>query len=238
MGKTKGKRHKQKNYLKAKEKILPREYPVEEAISLLKEVKAGNFDESVDISIRLGVDPKYPDQMIRGTVVLPHGTGKVNRVLVVAAGEKQKEAEEAGADFVGGEEMVVKIQKENWFDFDVLIATPDMMKQVGKLGKLLGPKGLMPSPKAGTVTFNVKESVSEIKKGRVEFKVDKTGIINSTIGKSSFATNALIENVREFAAAVMKARPAALKGKYVLSMYASTTMSPSVKLSPADFEKK
>ena len=238
MGKSKGTRHKQKNYVNAKAKIEQREYTVEEAIALLKEIKAAKFDESVDISIRLGVDPKYPDQMVRGTVVLPHGTGKVKRVLVVAAGEKQKEAEEAGADFIGGEEIVEKIKNENWFDFDVLIATPDMMKNVGKLGKLLGPKGLMPSPKAGTVTFNVKESVTEIKQGRVEFKVDKTGIINSTIGKSNFEAKALVENAREFATAVLKARPAALKGKYVLSMYASTTMSPSVKINPADFEKK
>lgn len=233
-----GKRHKHKNYLTSKGKIEQREYTAEEAIALLKEIKAARFDESVDISIRLAVDPKYPDQMVRGTVVLPHGTGKVKKVLVIAAGEKQKEAEEAGADFVGGEEIVEKIKKENWFDFDVLISTPDMMKIVGKLGKLLGPKGLMPSPKSGTVTFNVKESVTEIKKGRVEFKVDKTGIINSTIGKSSFEADALVENTREFAAAVLKAKPAALKGKYVLSMYASTTMSPSVKLNPVDFEKK
>lgn len=227
-----------KNYRNAKEKVQQREYGLDEAISLLKEIKAAKFDESVDIAMRLGVDPKYPDQMVRGTVVLPHGTGKVKRVLVIAAGEKQKEAEEAGADFAGGEEIVEKIQKENWFEFDVLIAAPDMMKHVGKLGKLLGPKGLMPSPKSGTVTFNVKEAVTEVKRGRVEFKVDKTGIINASIGKSSFDKEDLVDNTREFVTAVIKAKPPALKGRYVMSIFASTTMSPSVRLNPQEFEKK
>jgi len=229
------KRH--KNYRNAKEKIEEREYPVEEAITLLKEIKASKFDESVDVSMRLGVDPKYPDQMVRGTVVLPHGTGRVKRVLVIATGEKQKEAQDAGADYVGGEEMVEKIKGENWFEFDVLIATPDMMKHVGKLGKVLGPKGLMPSPKTGSVTFNVKDSVTEVKKGRVEYKVDKTGIINSTIGKSSFDVNDLVNNARELIGAILKAKPVALKGKYVHSLYVSTTMSPSVRLNVQDFEK-
>ncbi len=229
------KRH--KNYRQAKEKIEEREYAVDEAFGILKEVKTTRFDESVDISIRLGVDPKYPDQMVRGTVVLPHGTGRVNRVLVIAAGEKQKEAEEAGADFFGGEEIVEKIKNENWIDFDVLISTPDMMKHVGKLGKLLGPRGLMPSPKTGTVTFNIKEAISDIKKGRVEFKVDKTGIINAAIGKSSFDTSNLANNAREFVSAVLKAKPVSLKGKYVMSIYVSTTMSPSVKLNLQEFEK-
>jgi large subunit ribosomal protein L1 len=227
-----------KNYRSAKEKVQQEEYNLDEAISLLKEIKVAKFDESVDIAMRLGVDPKYPDQMVRGTVVLPHGTGRVKRVLVIAAGEKQKEAEEAGADFTGGEEIVEKIQKENWFEFDVLIAAPDMMKQVGKLGKVLGPKGLMPSPKSGTVTFNIKEAVAEIKRGRVEFKVDKTGIINASIGKSSFDKADLVDNTREFVTAVLKAKPPAVKGRYVLSIYASTTMSPSVKLNPQEFEKK
>ena len=227
-----------KNYRNAKERIEQKEYSLGEAISLLKEVKTAKFDESLDISLRLGVDPKYPDQMVRGTVVLPHGTGRVKRVLVIAAGDKQKEAEEAGADFVGGEEIVEKIQKENWFDFDTLIAAPDMMKHVGKLGKLLGPKGLMPSPKSGTVTFNVKEAVSEVKKGRVEFKVDKTGIINATVGKTSFDKEDLVDNTREFVTAVLKAKPPALKGRYVLSIFVSTTMSPSVRLNPQEFEKK
>jgi large subunit ribosomal protein L1 len=226
-----------KNYQKAKEKVEDKEYLVEEALSLLKEINTAKFDESVDLAIRLGVDPKYPDQMVRGTVVLTHGTGKVKKVLVIAAGEKIKEAEEAGADFTGGDEMVEKIQKENWCDFDVLISTPDMMKSVGRLGKVLGPKGLMPSPKSGTVTFNVSESVTEIKKGRIEFKVDKTGIINSTIGKISFESEKLIDNVRDFVNAVMKARPPALKGKYVHSIYLSSTMSPSIKLNVQSFEK-
>lgn len=225
-----------KSYLKAKEKVQERDYPVQEAVSLLQEIKTAKFDESADISIRLGVDPKYPDQMVRGTVVLPHGIGKTKRVLVIASGEKQKEAEEAGADFTGGEEIVDKIQKENWIDFDVLIATPDMMKLVGKMGKQLGPKGLMPSPKSGTVTFNVKEAVTEIKKGRVEFKVDKTGIINSTIGKMSFDENKLVDNARDFVRAVIKARPPTLKGRYVLSVYLSSTMSPSVRLNIPQFE--
>jgi len=210
-----------KNYLNAKEKIEQREYVLQEAVSLLKEIKIAKFDESVDISIRLGVDPKYPEQMIRGTVALPHGTGRVKRVLVITTGEKQKEAEDAGADFFGGEDMVEKIQKENWFDFDVLIVSPDMMKHVGKLGKLLGPKGLMPSPKSGTVTFNIKDAVSEIKKGRVEFKVDKTGIVNSSVGKTSFENDKLTDNARDFLKAVLKAKPTTLKGRYVLSVYLS-----------------
>jgi large subunit ribosomal protein L1 len=205
-------------------------------VSLLKEIKSAKFDESVDLSIRLGVNPKYPDQMVRGTVVLPHGTGKVKRVLVITAGEKQKEAEEAGADFYGGEDMVEKIQRENWFDFDVLIVSPDMMKQVGRLGKLLGPKGLMPSPKSGTVTFNIKDAVAEIKKGRVEFKVDKTGIIHSSVGKISFEDNKLAANARDFVKAVLKAKPATLKGRYILSVYLSSTMSPSIKLGIQQFE--
>ncbi len=226
-----------KNYRNSKEKIEQmKEYGLQDAVTLLKEIKTAKFDESVDISIRLGVDPKYPDQMVRGTVVLPHGTGKVKRVLVIAAGEKQKEAEEAGADFYGGEDIVEKIRKENWFDFDVLIATPDMMKHVGRLGKLLGPKGLMPSPKAGTVTFNIKDSVSEIKKGRVEFKVDKSGIINTCIGKMSFENDKLADNTTDFIKAILKAKPVALKGKYVLSVYLSSTMSPSVKLGMQQFE--
>lgn len=227
---------KSKNYRKAKEKIEQKEYLLQEAIALLKDVKAARFDESVDVSMRLGVDPKYPDQMVRGTVVLPHGTGKVKRVLVITAGEKQKEAEEAGADFYGAEDMVEKIQNENWIEFDVLIASPDMMKHVGKLGKLLGPRGLMPSPKSGTVTFNIKEAVAEIKKGRVEFKVDKAGIINSSVGKVSFEENKLADNAREFIKAVLKAKPLALKGKYVLSVYVSSTMSPSIKLGIQQFE--
>jgi len=226
-----------KSYLKAKEKIEDREYTVEEAVSLLKEIKSSKFDESIDISVRLGVDPKYPEQMVRGTIVLPYGTGKVIKVLAIASGEKQKEAEQSGADFVGGEEIVEKIKKENWFDFDVLVCTPDMMKHIGKLGKLLGPKGLMPSPKSGTVTFNMKEAVSDIKKGRIEFKVDKAGIINSGIGKISFITSNIVSNVNDFVKAVLKAKPVSLKGRYVKSICISSTMSPSIKLNIQEFEK-
>lgn len=227
-----------KRYESAKERVEAREYPLDEALALLLDLPTVKFTESVDLSMRLGVDPKYPDQMVRGTVVLPHGVGRVSRVLVLAQGEKQKEAMDAGADYAGGEELVDKIQKENWFDFDVMVATPDMMRLVGKLGKLLGPKGLMPSPKAGTVTFNVKEAVEEVKKGRIEFKVDKTGIINGTVGKRDFDKQKLVENVTEYIQAVIKAKPAALKGKYVRSIHLSTTMSPSIKLAPADFERK
>lgn len=227
-----------KRYESAKERVEAREYPLDEALALLLDLPTVKFTESVDVSMRLGVDPKYPDQMVRGTVVLPHGVGRVSRVLVLAQGEKQKEAMDAGADYAGGEELVDKIQKENWFDFDVMVATPDMMRLVGKLGKLLGPKGLMPSPKAGTVTFNVKEAVEEVKKGRIEFKVDKTGIINGTVGKRDFDKQKLVENVTEYIQAVIKAKPAALKGKYVRSIHLSTTMSPSIKLAPADFERK
>jgi len=225
-----------KAYVKAKERIEEREYVLSEAITLLKEIKASKFDESVDVSVRLSVDPKYPEQMVRGTVVLPYGTGKVKRVLVIAAGEKQKEASEAGADFVGGDEIVEKIQKENWFDYDVVISTPDMMKSVGKLGKALGTKGLMPSPKSGTVTFNIKDTVAEIKKGRVEFRVDKSGIINSSIAKTSFDAEKIVENSKAFITAILKARPATLKGKYVKSVFISSTMSPSIKINISELE--
>ncbi|MCJ7524037.1 MAG: 50S ribosomal protein L1 [Candidatus Aminicenantes bacterium] len=225
-----------KAYAKAKERVEEREYVLNEAITLLKEIKTSKFDESVDVSVRLSVDPKYPEQMVRGTVVLPHGTGKVKRVLVIAAGEKQKEAMEAGADFVGGDEIVEKIKKENWFDYDVVISTPDMMKSVGKLGKALGTKGLMPSPKSGTVTFNVKETVAEIKKGRVEFRVDKSGIINSSIAKTSFDAEKIVENSKTFITAILKARPVTLKGRYVKSVFISSTMSPSIKVNISELE--
>jgi large subunit ribosomal protein L1 len=225
-----------KAYVTAKEKIQERAYAFSEAATLLKEVKTSKFDESVDLSVRLSVDPKFPEQMVRGTVVLPFGTGKVKRVLVIAAGEKQKEASEAGADFVGGDEIVEKIQKENWFEYDVVIATPDMMKSVGRLGKALGTKGLMPSPKAGTVTFNVRDTVAEIKKGRVEFRVDKAGIIHSSIAKTSFDAEKIAENAKAFLGAILKARPVTLKGKYVKSVFISSTMSPSIKLDISELE--
>jgi len=227
-----------KNYTENKNTVADKAYSVQEAFDLLKSFKGPKFTESVDMSVRLNVDPKYPDQMVRGTIVLPHGTGKTKSVLVIASGEKQKEAEEAGADFFGGEELAEKIQKESWTDFDVLVATPDMMGLLGKLGKVLGPKGLMPSPKAGTVTFNISETVNAIKKGRIEYRVDKTGIINTGIGKMSFDSPQLAENATELMMAIIKARPASLKGKYVESVYVSSTMSPSVRLDIQQFEKK
>ena len=226
-----------KTYRSSKEKIENKNYNLEEAVAILKELKSARFDESIDISIRLNVDPKYPEQMVRGTVALPHGTGKQTRILAIASGEKQKEAENAGADFVGGEDMVERIEKEGWFDYDLIVTTPDMMKHVGKLGKILGPRGLMPSPKAGTVTFNIQQCVDEIKKGRVEFRVDKTGIINSSLGKMSFDTPKIIENVSDFITSVLKAKPVSLKGKYVRSVFISSTMSPSIKLTIQEFEK-
>lgn len=226
-----------KLYKASKDTIEERNYTSLEAFDKLKEMKSAKFDESVDLSIRLGVDPKYPEQMVRGTIVLPHGTGKTKSILVIASGEKQKEAEDAGADFFGGEEMAEKIQKENWTDFDVLISTPDMMKSLGKLGKVLGPKGLMPSPKAGTVTFNIKETVSEIKKGRIEFKVDKTGIINTNMGKISFDSSQLVENLKILVEAILKARPVSLKGKYVRSISVSSTMSPAIRLDIQEFDR-
>jgi len=225
-----------KLYKDNKSTIEEKSYLVSEAYEKIKGFKSPKFTESVDISVRLNVDPKYPDQMVRGTIVLPHGTGKTKSVLVIASGEKLKEAEEAGADFCGGEEMAEKIQKENWSEFDVLVATPDMMKEIGKLGKVLGPKGLMPSPKAGTVTSNVKEAVAAIKKGRIEYKVDKAGVINTSLGRMSFDPSQLSENTTALMTAIMKSRPASLKGKFVESIFVSSTMSPSVKLDIHQFE--
>lgn len=223
-----------KKYKKALEAIENREYNLEEAVRLLKNNSFAKFDESIDIAVRLGVNPKYPDQMVRGTVVLPHGTGKKRKVLVIASGEKIKEAEEAGADYVGGEEMIEKIQG-GWLDFDVVIATPDMMRSVSKLGKILGPKGLMPNPKSGTVTFDIKKAVEEVKRGKVEFRVDKNGIVHSAVGKISFPEEKIIENIKAFMDAVISAKPPGAKGKYIRSVYLSTTMSPSVKISESLF---
>ncbi len=215
-------------------------YSLEEAVETIKEMEKvlqRKFDETVELIFRLGVDPKYADQMVRGSVVLPHGLGKELKVLVITQGEKVKEAEEAGADYVGGEDLINKILNENWLDFDVVIATPDMMPKVAKLGRILGPRGLMPNPKVGTVTQDVKKAVTEAKKGRVEFKVDKTGNLHVPIGKVSFDNQKLVENALEVIETVQKLRPSGLKGQYMKNLVMKTTMSPSVKLDIASILK-
>jgi large subunit ribosomal protein L1 len=208
-------------------------YPLEDACKLLPETKVASFDESVDIAVRLGVDPKHADQMVRGAVVLPHGTGKSARVLVMAKGDKANEAKAAGADFVGAEDMVEKIQKENWTDFDSMVATPDMMGLVGRLGRVLGPKGLMPNPKVGTVTNDVAKAVRELKAGRVEFRVEKAGIVHARIGKVSFGGAKLQENAKAMIDTLLKLKPASAKGQYVKSITLSTTMGPGVRIDTA-----
>jgi large subunit ribosomal protein L1 len=218
-----------KNYASARTKVPAGAHDVPAAVGAMRASSFAKFDETVELAMRLGVDPKHADQMVRGTVVLPHGTGKSKRVLVIAGGEKVKEAEVAGADWVGGPDMVAKIQ-EGWTDFDAVIATPDMMKDVGKLGKILGPRGLMPNPKTGTVTFEVSKALAEIKAGKVEFRVDKTAIIHVPVGKLSFSDQKLVENTQAVIQAVMKARPSAAKGRYLKSIYLSSTMGPSVKV--------
>ncbi len=219
-----------KKYEAASKQVEARPYPLEEAIPLLQKIKFAKFDETVEVHMRLGVDPKHADQMVRGTVVMPNGLGKSKKVLVIAGSDRQKEAEDAGADIVGGEEIVTRIQSEGWTDFDAVIATPDMMRSVGKLGKVLGPRGLMPNPKTGTVTTDVAKAIKEIKAGKVEFRVDKTGIIHSPVGKLSFTSDKLIENASSLIQAVMKAKPAAAKGKYVRTATVCSTMSPGVAL--------
>ncbi len=205
-------------------------YDADEAIKIAKETAKAKFDETIEVSIKLGVDGRHADQQVRGAIVLPHGTGKTKKVLVLAKGEKVKEAEAAGADFFGGEEYIDKIQKENWFEFDVMVATPDMMGAVGRLGRVLGPKGLMPNPKSGTVTFDVEKAINEIKAGKVEYRLDKTNIIHVPIGKASFDEEKLTENFNTLVAAVIKAKPAAAKGKYLRSVVVSSTMGPGVKM--------
>lgn len=209
-----------------------------EAISLLKQTAKAKFDETVDLTLRLGVDPRHADQQVRGAVVLPHGTGRSITVLVIAKGEKAKEAQEAGADFVGAEDMIEKIQKENWFGFDVCIATPDMMGLVGRLGRVLGPKGLMPNPKSGTVTMDVAKAVTDTKAGKVEYRLDKSAIMHVPIGKVSFTDEQLDENLDALMHAVVKARPAAAKGTYLRSVVISSTMGPGIKVNPAKYLMK
>ncbi len=221
-----------KKYKKAREVTAVKpQYALNEAVSAVTKAAFAKFDETVEVAMRLGVDPKHADQMVRGTVILPHGLGgKSKRVLVVASGEKLKEAQEAGADFVGGDDMVTKIQTENWLDYDAVVATPDMMKSVGKLGKILGPRGLMPNPKTGTVTFDVAKAVREIKAGKVEYRVDKTAIIHAPVGKVSFGPDRLFENAKALIDSVLKAKPAAAKGRYVKSISLSSTMGPGVRI--------
>jgi large subunit ribosomal protein L1 len=206
-------------------------YDPSEALELVKQMATAKFDETVEVHVKLGVDPRHADQQVRGTVSLPHGTGKTRRVLVFAKGEKIKEAENAGADYVGGEELAEKIQG-GWFDFEVAVATPDMMGVVGKLGKILGPRGLMPNPKAGTVTFDIERTINELKAGRIEYRVDKTSIIHVPIGRASFENDQLMENLSTFAEALIKAKPAAAKGQYMRSVTVCSTMSPGVKINP------
>ena len=225
---------KSKKYVEALSKVdRTRMYDAKEALTLVSEIANAKFDETVEAHIKLGVDSRHADQQVRGAVVLPHGTGKTKRVLVFAKGAKAAEAEAAGADFVGAEELVQKIQGENWFEFDIVVATPDMMGVVGRLGRVLGPKGLMPNPKSGTVTFDVAKAIDEIKAGKVEYRLDKTNIIHVPVGKVSFGAEKLSENFAALMDAIVKAKPAAAKGQYLRSIAVASTMGPGVKINPA-----
>ena len=225
-----------KNIDKARKAVETRAYTLQEAVPLLQKVKYAKFDETVEVTLRLGVDPKHADQMVRGTVVLPHGLGKSKRVLVIASGEKVREAEQAGADIVGGEDMVEKIQKENWTDFDAVVATPDMMKSVGRLGKVLGPRGLMPNPKTGTVTFDIARAVQEVKAGKVEFRTDKTALVHVPVGKMSFTPDKLVDNATTLITSVIRAKPVAAKGKYIKGATLSSTMGPGISIDTSAME--
>jgi large subunit ribosomal protein L1 len=226
-----------KKFTAAAAQVGERQYSIEDAIPLIQKVKYAKFDETVEIAMRLGVDPKHADQMVRGTVVLPHGLGKSKRVLVIAGADKQKDAQDAGADFVHGEEVVEKIVG-GWMDFDAVVATPDMMRAVGRLGKVLGPRGLMPNPKTGTVTPDVAKAVREIKAGKVEFRVDKTGIIHAPVGKTSFPAQNLIDNTHALVDSVVKAKPPAAKGKYLKSVTVSSTMGPGVSIDTVHIDER
>jgi large subunit ribosomal protein L1 len=219
-----------KNVAASRAQVENRPYTLQDAVPLLQKIKFAKFDETVDLTLRLGVDPKHADQMVRGTVVLPHGLGKTKRVAVITSGDRLKDAEAAGAEFVGGEDLVEKIQKEGWTDFDALIATPDMMKSVGRLGKVLGPRGLMPNPKTGTVTNDVASAVREIKAGKIEFRTDKTALVHVPVGKLSFTPDKLVENAQTVITSVMRAKPSAAKGKYVRGITLSSTMGPGIPL--------
>ena len=226
-----------KKYLEAASKIEKgKAYAIEEAVSLLKETKVAKFDESVELVLRLNLDTKKADQQLRGATVLPNGIGKTKKVLVIARGAKATEAKEAGADYVGELDMIEKIEKENWFDFDTMIATPDMMPALGKIGRVLGPKGLMPNPKTGTVTMDVKKAVEDVKKGRVEYRTDSYGNVAVLVGKVSFDNEKLVENIKSFVGLINKTKPSTVKGKYMLNISVSTTMGPGIKVAVESFE--
>jgi large subunit ribosomal protein L1 len=227
-----------KKYLAAFKQVEARPYPLEDAVPLVQRIKFTKFDETVEVHMRLGVDPKHADQLVRGTVVLPNGLGKSKKVLAIAQGDKAKEAEAAGADFVGGEELIAKIAAENWLDFEAVVATPDMMRSMAKVARILGPRGLMPNPKTGTVTADIAQAIKEVKAGKVEFRVDKTGVVHAPVGKVSFETGKLLENAATLIQAVVRAKPAAAKGKYIRSVTLCSTMGPGVSLDTTAFSEK